>query len=102
MAAGLPRPEFESIPNFVCLTIRFKNPLSPYITDHNNSSLNETLNSAVLATYQLIKTNPGIKRKDIVARSGLVSSTRSRHIAILIKKKLIEHRDSKKTGGYYA
>ena len=31
-AAGLPAPEFESIPNFVCLTIRFKNPLRPYLT----------------------------------------------------------------------
>lgn len=30
-AAGLLKPEFESIPNFVCLTIRFNNPQTPYL-----------------------------------------------------------------------
>lgn len=29
-AAGMPEPVFDFVPNFVCLTIRFKTPLRPY------------------------------------------------------------------------
>ena len=30
--AGLPEPVFGFVPNFVCLTIRFKTPLRPYVS----------------------------------------------------------------------
>ena len=103
--AGLPEPEYVFVTNFVSLTIRFKNPLAPYLTDQSNISqnetLNETLNPAVLATYNLIKGMPGIQRKGLVERSGHVAATISRHIVILMEKNLIERRGSKRTGGYY-
>ena len=65
-AAGLPTPEFESNPNFVCLTIRFKNPLRPYLSGESNGALNGELNGelnealkslrpAVRTTYYIIK-----------------------------------------------
>ena len=108
--AGLPEPEYAFMTNFVSLTIRFKNPLAPYLTDQGNISRNETLNetlretlnSAIFSTYELIKGTPGIQRKDLVARSGRVAATISRHIAVLMEKDLIERRGSKRTGGYYA
>ena len=107
--AGLPEPEYDFVPNFVCLTIRFKNPLRPYLTGESNGALNGELNevlkglsSCVQTTYGIIKQNPGIQRKDIITLTTRGSSTIDRHLAVLIQKDLIEHRDSKKTGGYYA
>ena len=55
-----------------------------------------------MTTYTIISSNPGILGKDIADISGKSIPTIDRHIAILIKEDLIEHRDSKKTGGYYA
>ena len=55
----------------------------------------------MIATYEIIKGNPGIQRKDIIVLTKRGSSTIDRHLAVLIERKLIEHRDSKKTGGYY-
>ena len=69
--------------------------------DSRNDSRNDVLNSRVRATYQVIKTNQGIQRKRISELLGKSISTVDRHIAILIKEDLIEHRDSDKTGGYY-
>ncbi|MGN0195585.1 MAG: ATP-binding protein [Candidatus Cryptobacteroides sp.] len=56
-AAGLPAPEFECIPNFVCLTIRFKNPLTPYLTTGDNivrinNKLNDRLNDELYEPLQ--------------------------------------------------
>ena len=85
-----------------------------HITDHGelNGSLNGALNGelngalkglgvSVIATFTIIKSNPGIQRKDIISLTKRSSSTIDRHLAVLMKRKLIEHRDSKKTGGYY-
>lgn len=107
--AGLPEPEYDFVTHFVCLTIRFKAPLTPHLTNQDNDSsketlnetLNATLNPALLSTYELIKRTPGIQRKDLIIPSGCVASTISRHIAVLIEKGLIERRGYKKTGGYY-
>ena len=30
--AGLPEPEYDFVQNFVCLTIRFKTPITPYVS----------------------------------------------------------------------
>lgn len=113
-AAGMPEPEFDFVPNFVCLTIRFKSPLVPYVSGGGelngelngalNGELNEALNglsSSVKATYEIIRSNPGIQRKDIIGITKLGSSTIDRHLAVLIERKLVVHKDSKKTGGYY-
>ena len=106
--AGMPEPEYDFVTNFVCLTIRFKNSLVPYLSGESNGALNGALNDAlkglsesVKATYEIIRNNPGIQRKVIILKTNRGSSTIDRHLAILIEKKLIEHRDSKKTGGYY-
>lgn len=104
--AGLPEPEYAFVTNFVSLTIRFKNPLAPYLTDQGNSSsnerLNERLNPSLLETLALIKANPGIQRKEIVAKTGKGDATIGRHLVTLAEKDFIEHKGSKRTGGYYA
>ena len=86
----MPEPEYDFVQNFVCLTIRFKQPITPYLTAHSSSSssdtLNDTFNPAVAATYALIRKNPGIQRKEIVSCTGRVAITISRHIAILTEK----------------
>ena len=108
-AAGLPVPEFESIPNFVCLTIRFKNPLRPYLTgdsdndrinDKLNDRLNDELNPSVRSTYLLVKDNPGIQRKELSEKTGKSIPTIDRHLAELQEKGFIVHEGSRKTGGY--
>ena len=67
-----------------------------------NDSVNDRLNDSVRNTYMIISSNPGIQRKGISDLSGKSVPTIDRHIAILVKEGMIEHRDSDKTGGYYA
>ena len=55
-----------------------------------------------MATYTIIRLNPGVQRKGISDMSGKSVAAIGRHLAILMKEGLIEHRDSNKTGGYYA
>ena len=50
----------------------------------------------------VIESNPGLQRKRIAELVGRSIPTIDRHLAILIKEDLIEHRDSDRNGGYYA
>ena len=52
--------------------------------------------------FDCIKTYPGISAPRLSASTRIPAKSIERHIAALIDKKLIEHRGSKKTGGYYA
>lgn len=69
---------------------------------NGDDRVNDSLNDSVNSTYQAIKANPGIQRKRISELTGKSIPTIDRHIALLAKSNLIEHRDSDKTGGYYA
>ena len=70
--------------------------------DSLNDSVNDSLSDSVNKTYLTIKANPGIQRKRISELTGKSIPTIDRHIALLAKVCLIEHRDSDKAGGYYA
>ena len=70
--------------------------------DRVNDSRNDRINSSMMVTLTIVRSNPGIQRKGISNISGKSISTIARHLAILVKEGLIEHRDSDKTGGYYA
>jgi len=52
-------------------------------------------------TIYTIKANPGIQRKRISELTGKSIPTIDRHLALMTKSNLIEHRGSDKTGGYY-
>ena len=67
-----------------------------------NDRVNDRINSSMMVTLTIVRSNPGIQKKGISDISGKSISTIDRHLAILVKEGLIEHRDSDKTGGYYA
>ena len=69
--------------------------------DKVNDSRIDRLNDSVKTTYLAIKANPGIQRKGISDLTRKSIPTIDRHLAKLVKEKLIEHKDSDKTGGYY-
>ena len=88
--------------NEVELVLPIPNKRNGDANDTINDRLNDTLNNSVKNTYTIICLNPGIQRKNISDKSGKSVAAIGRHIAILMKEGLIDHRDSNKTGGYYA
>ena len=106
--SGLPKPVFELANGYVYLTIRFAKPITPRLSGGSNEPLNEPLNSLnllpapVKAVYDAVKATPGIRRAGIVAHTGLNLPAVKRAIPVLLSKKLMEHRGSDKTGGYFA
>ena len=104
-AAGMPEPEFDFVPNYVCLTIRFKTPLRPYVSGDVNGDVNGRLNGRLNPTqqtvYDSIIGHPGIKAKDISAKYKIQIDTLNKVIRALTEMNLIERLGSRKTGGYY-
>lgn len=83
-----------------------KEPITPRLSgdrhnDRPNDSRIDRLNKSVKATFLVIERNPGLQRKRIAELVGKSIPTIDRHLAILIKEDLIEHRDSDRNGGYY-
>ena len=62
----------------------------------------EPLNKGQQAVLDCIKANPGLKVPGIEAETSIPAKSIERHIKVLIERGLIEHRGSKKTGGYHA
>lgn len=60
--------------------------------------LNGTLNEKVL---EMILHQPGIQRKELIAQTGSSVRTVARIVSDLLSAGKIEHRGSKKTGGYW-
>ena len=60
------------------------------------------LNRGQQAVLDCIKANPGLRVPMISEGTNIPSKSIERHISALIARNLIEHRGSKKTGGYYA
>ena len=49
-----------------------------------------------------IREHPGLRVPGLEAETGIPAKSIERHIKVLIERRLIEHRGSKKTGGYHA
>lgn len=60
------------------------------------------LNAGQSQVLDCIKANEGINVPGIEAETGIPAKSVERHIKVLIERRLIEHRGSKKTGGYHA
>ena len=60
------------------------------------------LNAGQTKVLDCIKAHPGLKVPGIEAETGIPAKSIERHIKVLIERNLIEHRGSKKTGGYHA
>lgn len=105
--AGLPEPEYDFVQNFVCLTIRFKTPITPYVSGGGelnggiNGGINGGLNDGQKKTLDYICQHQGYNTKQVSIGLDVPFDTIEKQIRILLKRGLIEHRGSKKTGGYY-
>ena len=62
----------------------------------------ESLNKGQQSVLDCIKANPGLRVPKLSEGTNIPSKSIERHISVLIARNLIEHRGSKKTGGYYA
>lgn len=60
--------------------------------------LNDPIKQTVL---NLVQTTPGLNREQIAVRLGKSVATAKRALAALVTANKVEHRGSKKTGGYY-
>ena len=111
----MPEPEYDFVHNFVCLTIRFKAPLRPYlsggpINDPLNGPINDPLNGLINGplkvivgrVYEIIVGSPGIKIGEIAKQIDKSPSSVKRYVKVLTDADLVEYRDSKKTGGLYS
>ena len=96
---GLRKPVFRQDEDIMVTLWRKEGVITS--NDREKDSRNDSLSDSVNSTYQAIKANPGIQRKRISEMTGKSIPTIDRHIALLAKSNLIEHRDSDKTGGYY-
>lgn len=54
-----------------------------------------------MTVFSAIKAHPGIRRKDLVAMIDKSDATVGRLLRSLTERDLVEHRGSKKLGGYY-
>ena len=106
----MPEPEYDFVQNFVCLTIRFKTPLRPYVSgepingpinDPLNGLINGPLKVLVGRVYEIIVGSPGIKKGEIAKQIDKSESSVKRYVKVLTDADLVEYRDSKKTGGLY-
>lgn len=55
-----------------------------------------------LNIYRIIQANSGIKKAAIAQKIGRSEATVKRYAKLLSEARLIEYKDSKKTGGYFA
>ena len=60
------------------------------------------LNTPQRRVLDAVRQHPGYRVPQLSAAAGIPAKSIERHIAALIARGLIEHRGSKKTGGYYA
>lgn len=67
-------------------------------TGQKGEAINEAINEAI---YEAIKSRSGINKPEIVLRVGKSKATVERALAALIADGKVEHRGSKKTGGYH-
>ena len=72
-------------------------------TERNNpSDIPSDLSSVQQTVLDAIKTHPGLNVPGISDETGIPAKSVERHVKVLTERGLIEHRGSKKTGGYYA
>jgi tetratricopeptide (TPR) repeat protein len=72
------------------------NPCNP------NNPCSVELNAGQSQVLDCIKSHPGLRVPGLEAETGIPAKSVERHIKVLIERRLIEHRGSKKTGGYHA
>ncbi len=69
------------------------------INEPQNDPLNDPINRRV---FEIVGRTPGVGRKQLIRELGKSKATVERALAALVRAGKVEHRGSKKTGGYYA
>ncbi|MCK5198079.1 MAG: winged helix-turn-helix transcriptional regulator [Spirochaetales bacterium] len=72
-----------------------------YVPKQTDGGLNEGLNEGLKSLLGTIQKKPGIQAKLLSVTIDRPVKTIERQIKVLIDKGLIEHRGSRKTGGYW-
>ena len=67
-----------------------------------SDSVAEGLNAGQQSVLDCIKAHEGINVPKLSELTNIPSKSIERHVSVLIERGLIEHRGSKKTGGYHA
>ena len=78
------------------INIPSDNPSKPVVIP------SEPLNKGQQAVMDAVKALPGLRVPGLETETGIPAKSIERHIKVLIERNLIEHRGSKKTGGYHA
>ena len=99
--AGCPAPEYRQNGFMVYATIRQHKDAGAVQAGQTNGGLNGGLNESQRVTLEFIRQHEGYNTKQISIGLAVPFDTIDKHIRILLKQGLIEHRGSKKTGGYY-
>ena len=107
-AQSVPEPEYEVNGGFVRIVFRRATKGDDSVNEGVNGYVNGGVNGEVNSltpsqknVYDIVHDNPGINTKKIAEILKKSPRTIEKHIALLAKTGLIEHRDSDKTGGYY-
>ena len=77
------------------------NPSDPCSEKDIISALSD-LSAGQTKVLDCIKAHPGLRVPGLETETGIPAKSVERHVKVLIEHNLIEHRGSKKTGGYYA
>jgi len=96
---GLRKPEFHQDENF--MVVMWRKEVTGTENGEVNGTLNGTLNSKQKDVLAFITTTPGVQAQEIIDRLSIPRDTLNKILKVLIDRKLIERRGSKKTGGYY-
>ena len=94
---GVPEPEYEVMESFVKIVFR----RATEKLDGGVNGGNVRLNKRQMATLEFIRLHEGHNTRRISEELNVPFDTIDKHIRVLLKNDLIEHRGSAKTGGYY-
>jgi ATP-dependent DNA helicase RecG len=72
-----------------------------YVPEQANGGLNGGLNKGLKSLLIEIEKNPGVQIRILTEKLHRPVDTCDKQIRILTKMKLVERRESKKTGGYW-
>ena len=100
----MPEPEYEVNGGFVRIVFRRATKGDDSVYEGVNGYVNGgvySLTPSQKNVYDIVHDNPGFNTKKIAEILKKSPRTIEKHIALLAKTGLIEHRDSDKTGGYY-
>ena len=95
--AGQPAPEYRQNEFMVYDTIRQNGDAAAQL----NGELSGTLNDKQKEVLNYITAIPGVQARVIIDKLLIPRDTLNKILKVLTDRDLIEHRGSKKTGGYY-